>query len=53
MYTYNQKQSVAFSEKMMKKEGFENLILTARIQGKRDRRKKRVTYLTNLYKWLA
>lgn len=37
----------------MRKEGFENLILTGPTEGRRSIEKQRVTYLRNLYEWIA
>ncbi len=35
------------------KKGLENLILTGRIEGKRDKGKQRMTYLAGLSKWMT
>ena len=47
------KRQLKFLGHIMRKEGLENLILTGRIEGGRDRGKQRATYLTGLSEWMT
>ncbi|MGX9987587.1 reverse transcriptase domain-containing protein [Soonwooa purpurea] len=46
------KRQLKFLGHVMRKEGLENLILTGRIEGGRDRGKQRTTYLKGLSEWM-
>ncbi len=47
------KRQLKFLGHIMRKEGLENLILTGRIEGKRDKGNQRVTFLAGLSKWMT
>lgn len=47
------KRVLKFLRHIVKKDGFENLILTGQIEGKRAKEKERTTYLANLSEWVV